>query len=276
MDLALMMHDTKRIFIGDYPKSFDDYFKRFALAIGVSPTVFAKDNARALSGGKIAAAVSGPRGLDELASVSRIFRSRYIEKHGRSDMSPADVESILQQYAAEDVVTEDEQADVEGYKHPRIKINVPKTETSDGDAQPEPSSKTRVKRQTVEDGVRPLTLLNALLSALVDEGLELTFDHFRLHLSCWRLLRLVHEAIKDDLRDIYQAGYLETEYQLPYVVGYIFMTAVETKKLGKLFATKKTDIVTSKLFVKAAMAVKQWLDTGAGGIECLMLEKWFG
>lgn len=272
MDLALMLHDSKRIFIGDDPKGFDDYFRRFALAIGISPTVFAKDNARSLSGGKIAAATSGPRGLDELAPISRIFRARYLEKHRRTDMSPEDVQSILEKYADDDIFADDE-PDADGFKAPRIKINTPEKQDATND---DDQVKIKTKRRTIEEGIRPLQLLSALLSALTDEGLELTFDHFRLHLSCWRLLRSVHESVKDDLKNIYQAGYLENEYQLPFVVGYIFMTAVQTKKLGNMLATKKTDIVTSKLFVKAGMAVEEWLKTGAGSIECMMLEKWFG
>ena len=268
MDLALHLHETKDMFVGDFPKTVDDYFKRFTLAVGYSASNFAKDRGRS---GKVAASRAGPRSLDSAIRVSNMFKDRYCNYSGRTNLSLDDVETILATGADTKSDFIDEQL--------KTAINVP-GESANGALNEAEVSKTdksaKAKKLSAAEGLRPVQLLNALLDALGDEMLPLSFDHFGLHMSCWRLLREVHEALSPDLKNMYEAGYLDQENQLPFVVGYIFMAAVSTKRLGGVLMPKKQDMVTSKLLTKAGEVLEAWLEKGNGTVGCMMLEQWLG
>ena len=118
--------------------------------------------------------------------------------------------------------------------------------------------------------MRPLKLLNALLTALVSEVPELVFDHFRLHISAWQLLRRVQTALDLQLHAIYGPWFQETESQLPFIVGYIFMTAAQGS------APKCKNIATSRMLVPAGKVVDEILASGAGVIELRMLHQFMG
>jgi len=78
------------------------------------------------------------------------------------------------------------------------------------------------------------------------------------------LLRNVKESCDKGLREIFGPGYLEREIQLPFIVGYIFMAATDTKKLGALLSDKRSDVVTSALMKQAASAIEGMITSGAG------------
>lgn len=276
MNLALFMHKTEDMFVGDLPKSCSDYFSRFCLAMGYSASNFAKNKRP----GRPAASKSGPRALNDLAPVSNKFKARFCYDDERGDLLPSDVEAILAEYA--DTCDDDEFFD-DGSNEwviPRIQINaaLPPDMDDSHAAAKKPKSKGTGKRLTrsVASGVKPIEVLNALLNAIQSESLELTFDHFRLHTFCWRLLRNIQTHLDDDLRKIYGAGYLEKENQLPWIVGCIFMTASETSRLAGVLLPKKKEIVTSRLLQMAAGAIKTMIDSGAGAMEIGMLRKQFG
>lgn len=271
MDLALLMHRTQNMFIGDFPKTVDDYFKRFALAMGYSITMFAKS--RRQTG--VVESKLGPRKLDEVNPICRMFKSRYCHGEAFVNFSPDDIDTILTKHTSNNDDTNSKDA-IE-LPSSQIKVDIPPptspTKQSDSGSQNRP----RKTQRTARSGVRPIQLLNALLDAIQSEMLELTFNHFRLHTFSWCLLRKLQEALDDDLRDIYGAGYLEKENQLPFVVGYIFMAAsASSARLADVLKAKQRDIVTNRLLVKAATVVKEMLETGTGGIEAGMLKQLFG
>lgn len=274
MDLILVMHKTETMFVGDFPKTVDDYFKRFSLAMGYSATAFAKNKRRQ----NAVASKSGPRGLNELSPVSQMFKARYCDGESYTNLSPDDVDIIIKKYADEDDDEDSEQP--HEWAVPKIKINLPKETSSvpiiDGIESTKPPNQPKKTRRSVSTGVRPIQLLNSLLNAIQSEMIELNLDHFRLHTFSWRLLRNLKSELDDDLRKIYGPGYLEKENQLPFLVGYIFMTAVQTSRLGGMLAPKREDVVTSKLLVKASGVVRLMMETGAGGIEHKMLKDHLG
>ena len=69
---------------------------------------------------------------------------------------------------------------------------------------------------------------------------------------------------------------MEQENQLPFMVGYIFMTATVSKRLGSAFKEKKEDVVTSKLLVQSAAVLKGMIESGFGGVERKILEEFYG
>ena len=270
MDLALLMHRKEDLFVGGFPTTVDEYFTRFALAMGYSASMFANNRRRP----EVVASKAGPRSLNDISPVSKIFRARYCGNEIRTHFSPDDIDTILTKYAEEDADA-DAGSDLDGWTSPRIKINEPAEQSSALPYHPRKKTHTKLPKSATT-GIRPIHILNALLNAVQSETLELTFDHFRLHTFCWRLLRQIKERLHEDLREYYGPGYLEKENQLPFTVGYIFMTAVATNKLGQTLLPKKKDVVTSRLLVKAAEVVKEMLDSGAGAIEMRMLKEGLG
>jgi hypothetical protein len=263
MDLALAMHRTDDMFIGDFPKTIDDYFKRFSLAMGYSASVFAKN--RRQKG--IVASKAGPRGLNDLSPISALFKERYCGNERLANLSLEDVDSILKRYADEDNDSDMEESS--DWISPRIRTTTsaetPLVSPSKKTRRLKPPHRLRKPRRSAMTGVRPIQLLDALLNAIQSEMPELTFDHFRLHTFSWRLLRTLKDALDEDLHDIYGSRYIEKEGQLPFIVGYIFMTTVQTTKLEGLLAPKKKDVVTDRLLVKAARVLNDMLE--AGGAE---------
>jgi hypothetical protein len=254
MDLNICMHDFKHMFIGGFPDTPEDYFKRFCLAMGYSATNFATNRRQNVP----AASREGPRSLDSLSPVSGMFRRRFVEGD-RVDLSPQDIETILDKYPGDDEEDDEEGQPREGKHLLAIKVTELK-KSSNG-------SRTRL---------HPIQILSALLNTLQTETIELTFDHFSLHRACWRLLRMVKENLDSDLRNMYGPGYLEVEYQLPFVVGYIFMAATKSNRLGNLLKPKKEDVVTSRMLMKAGETLKGMIQSGYGGLQIHLLEELFG
>ena len=102
--------------------------------------------------------------------------------------------------------------------------------------------------------------------------MELNLDYLRIHRFCWMLLRNVNLACKPRLLETYGGGYLEREDQLPFVVGYIFMSATMTSQIAGLLIPKKEGVeVSNRLLITAAETVGEMMDSGAGAIETKIL-----
>lgn len=250
MELVMGMQQPESFFVGGFPNTPDDYLKKYALAMGVSASVFAKNKRK----GPLEASKKGPKGLSQLAPVNFMFKDRYCDASGRIDLTAHDVENIL---AASD--WEEENADGEN------KDTLVMT-----------SDKADQKRWKAERRLSTTQLLRNLRNALQAESLEFTFNYFMMHRSCWRLLRAVDERCKGLLIKMYGPQYIDEENQLPSMVGYILMAAARTKKLGDKLFKKKSDLVTSVLLEKAAEAIDEMIGSGAGPFTSMMLQKEYG
>lgn len=240
-----MMSDPRlaNFFGGEPPTTPDGYFKQFALSIGVSATNFAK-NRRPTS--KLAESKQGPRGLAANIPVSKMFFDRFCTNtepgmSPRYNMTTDDVSKILE------------------------------SAKNDPDDETQQQLKKAVKGRTT-----PIQVLTMLRHAILMEGLVLSWDYFCMHRFCWRLLRAVKESLDGDFKRIYGPTYLETENQLPFVVGYIFMTAVEADKIQGFLKAKKIEAVTLDLIEKAGDVLKGLIETGADGITIKMLNEGMG
>lgn len=128
-----------------------------------------------------------------------------------------------------------------------------------------------------QDLTTTVDFLEDLANALHTESVELSIDYLCVHRSCWRVLRNVNERCRPKLLEMYGAGYLEKENQLPFVVGYIFMTATPTSRIANLLLPRRDGgEVSSRLLATAAEAMKGMIDSGAGAIEIKRLEGNFG
>lgn len=278
MDLILTMYEAKTMFVGSLPRTTGDYLRRFALAMRILGYQL-RTQKRRINGP--AASKAGPRGLDNLSPVSSMFKPRYCKDDLGAGLSQRDIEIILDRHADDDNIDDvyfDESG--EEWKTPYFKTNLG-TEPDLDDEQKEALVKLR-KRQNENvmvqmcTGGRPIQLLNTLLNELQSVTLELALDYSHLHISSWRFLRVLRQELDNDLKNFYGDKYLHAENQLPFVVGYIFLTATTTTKLADSSTLKKHDTLTSALTVKAAKFLETMLGSGAGANEHHMLEEYLG
>ncbi|KAB5523134.1 hypothetical protein GE09DRAFT_1154078 [Coniochaeta sp. 2T2.1] len=85
--------------------------------------------------------------------------------------------------------------------------------------------KSSRRKDTTAEQVTAAKLIRDLACALQKEVPEITADYFSFHRTCWRLLRDVRAAVYDDLlRWLGTKDFDGGEYQLPFIVGWIFRT----------------------------------------------------
>ena len=249
MDVIMSMQDD--IFAGNRPVDFEAYLKRFYLSMGGSAVMFAKDRRK----GKLPLSSSGPKGmLRELAPVALMFKDRYCEDPGRADLSEQDLQTIV----SKSVWQEDEESRATSEMG---LLSLSRT-SKKGRGVQTGAAKTRRPPRAVE-------LLESLRNTLQAEKLELDFDYLLMHRNCWKLLRAIQQDLDPKLREMYGPGYLEKENQLTFVVGYIFMAATETKRLGAMIA-KKSDVVTSKLLAQAASVMDAYIEKHGKVVSLVM------
>ena len=92
----------------------------------------------------------------------------------------------------------------------------------------------------------------------------MTFDYLELHRCCWTVLRKVNEACREQLLNMFGGGYLEEEYQLPFVAGYIVLAATNASDVAALLPKKSEAQVTSQLLVTAAKSMADILSNSFG------------
>ena len=253
MEFALILYGNSAVFVGSSrPNDVEEYFRRFCLAMGYSAQNFARGGTRPHA--RPVESSQGPRGVIEEKTVSPVaneLRFGYTSFDGSGKSAP-DIEQVLKKCMEEN---EDLGA----------------ANTDENAASQKLQNKSR--KGKVRTSPEALMLI---CQSLMSEELALTFDHFRLHRSAWRVLRGIKEANDTELKRIYAPGYLEKENQLPFIAGYIFMTAVQTKKIGKILLPKAEDVVSSKLLVQAANTLEEMIESGMGGLELKILREQYG
>lgn len=110
-------------------------------------------------------------------------------------------------------------------------------------------------------------LLGTLRDVLHAEVIEISFDYLRLHRQCWRVLGAVKEACRDDFIRIYGPNYIEKESQLPFVVGYVLMSATSAQQASEVLLPKLQGVqVTSKVLHEASNVVQVMIESGLGAL----------
>lgn len=239
LDVVIGLQDPKTFFVGEAPTMPDECLKRFALAMGASAANLARST-RTRRGSVYSK--KGPKGLKELGPMMQAFRSRICDASGPRNIRAEDVEKILHN-SSWDFELDDNNAQ-QAFKDIG---DVPK--------------ETRETQLSVSKCVR---LVRDLLHA---EVMEISFDYFRLHRQCWRLLRAVKDHVHEDLIHIYGPDYMQRESQLPFVVGYVLMTSSRDQELGELLMPKLPGVqVTSKVQEGARYVLEGLIASGAGGL----------
>lgn len=242
MDVVIGLQDPKTFFIGDAPDSPDDCLKRFALAMGASAANLARST-RTKRG--LIHSRKGPKGLKELGPVVQTLRARICDANGPRDIRAEDVQKIIEN-SGWDVDLDDE-----------------------GNAQQIYRDVGEAPKHKLKEGKRlPVAKCLGLVRDLVHaEIVEVSFDYFRMHRQCWRLLRAVKDQCRDDLIRFYGPDYIEKESQLPFVVGYVLMTASRTQQAGELFKARQPGVeVTSRVLEEAKGVVAGMIESGSGSL----------
>lgn len=260
MEMIISLQSEETFFVGEHPKSPEEYVKRFALNMGYSATIFAKDHRENAP----IASKKGPRGLSQLCPMAKLCTGRYCENEPTVAWTREAVELIFKSKLEDD---DDETENATDDKAP--------TGAKDKSKVKQSASGGLIRRPKKRFTSRPaVDFLEVLANALQAEEVEMSFDYLLMHRFCWMLLRTIHEACRPQLLNIYGGGYIEQENQLPFVVGYIFMTCSQTSRLANLIKKKpEGTAITSQVLATAATAVRQMIEGGAGEFVLKMLEK---
>lgn len=281
MELLIRLHDVKMLFVGDKPTTPEEYVKKYLLSLGASATSFLKDK----RGQPLMSSDSAPAVLSLLVPVSQIFKTRCCSDNPTEpDLQWQDVEKILTKSSgrpnshrkrSQPQTHEDPNA-LQRNASPSARSRAPELGTTDD---PKASATDESEHWQNPHALTALQLLQSLRTALASETLALTFDHLRLHRTCWILLRQIESDCKDELQRIRGPNYLKSEAQLPFVVGYIFMAGTKAERMGSEesgLKEKKTNEVTKELLRSVAESLGGMVGRGVGGLEVRFLEKQYG
>ena len=262
MELLISLHGQNAFFVGDPPKGLEEYLRRFTLSMGFSATMLAANRRK----NDKATSSKGPRRLYELCAVGQLFKGRYGNNDNSVSWTPETIKPII------DAKVDDSDSDQEATKKSTTKT------PSKGKKIKQSRSGSLFRRPKFSGALIPtIDFLLDIAMSLHAEAMEMSFDYLRVHRFCWVLLRFVNEACKPGLLDTFSSGYLQHEYQLPWVVGYIFIAASAVSKIGGPLIPRRAEVqVSSKLLTTAAQCVEKMIDCDAGAIEIKMLREVMG
>ena len=223
-DMLILQHmqGDERFWVGRVPRDIKDFWKQWCLCQGVSLSTFtAAGGAVPIAG----ASNSTRKGLAQLAPVSLRFRGRLgndAAGHARINMTLEDVRKIVGE--GEWIVTDPSPGNVFEMVHEYERVSSRPFRNAS-------SESTRRQRPLPgrEDHLTlsPAALIKNLATTLHAEMAELHFDYLLLHTKCWMMLTNF-KRIMDALFRQASGGrpdYLESEAQLPQLVGIIFRAA---------------------------------------------------
>lgn len=254
MEMLIGMQTAEKVFVGGRPTNTDAYMKHFALSMGYSATQYARNR----RGQGAVASRMGPRGLGAVGELSNILRDRYCENADLHDWSLDTIEKVLNANYEVDIDADDDGEEPEpGVTFVNLKSRDKKM------AKEHLRKKFRQSAQ-----LSPVEMLYALTISMSQEVPLLSFDYFGLHRSCWSVLRITQRAMHQKLLKYFGPGYLETENQLPFIVGYIFMVASQSQKASE-------QLPGLKKMLKGATVGSELLASAGEGLQMLLTsESW--
>ena len=267
--MAIVLQSTETFFVGDRPEGTEAYLKHFLFCMGNS----AKNLASNRRPQKAQASSRGPKDLKNLSQVAQTFAGRFIDNESSVAWTKENLQPIIDAKVDDDYTKTFELKAAIDEKATERLAGPTRQQQGKGKAKPSPSGTLLIKpERDPNSGLPVLDFLSDLANGLHAETLELTIDYLLLHRFSWMLLHSINERCKPDLLEIYGGGYLEKENQLPFVVGYIFMTATNTSRIEGRFLKKKEGVqITSKVLKNAADAIDDLVSTKAGGMVGFML-----
>ncbi|KAL8868404.1 MAG: hypothetical protein Q9174_005015, partial [Haloplaca sp. 1 TL-2023] len=280
MEFVISLQSQEALFVGDAPRTLEDYLKRYLLSMGYSATNFASNRR---PGASATASSRGPRGMAQLGRVCKLFGDRYCNNTPAVAFTRESIQPIFDSKLDDDDDDDEDEREADQGTSTAIgkkgKENVNRSGTAVKQAKsgtllrkpkPNPQSESNNNNNSdTRDTISTLDFLSSLTNALHAEQLELSIDYLMFHRICWRLLRKINETCKPKLLEMYGGGYLDKENQLPFIVGYIFMAATTTSRVANnLLLPRRTEEVTSRLLALAGEVMESLAVAPLG--QCLM------
>ncbi|UKZ80022.1 hypothetical protein TrVFT333_007786 [Trichoderma virens FT-333] len=211
IDVAQILLHEESFYIGGRPQDKEGYLREFCLRVGMDETLFKKpiQNQRRPVNHRSGAEA---RKIRDGIPVSYNFKSRYLGNSERVDWTPEQIDGIISLSEFEQVGSEEE-GTLQFY-------SIPDTEELG-------HKREQYQKKPIDAGsLQPDKLIRGLMLSLQNESLQLQFPYLLLHRLCWQLLRQVKKHCDALLCKRLGPRYLESENQLPYVVGYLLGAAV--------------------------------------------------
>lgn len=239
MDILIDMQGESRVFVGSAPTTIDESMTRINLIMGYSAGSLTRNQNRRPG---LQESTRGPRGLSDLAPVSRIFAEE-LNKNSRADATLHLVEDFFKLAAAKDILPADK-----------------------------PSTAKILKRMAEKTVLTPIQLLDYLKASITSELPELFFDYLDFHRRCWQLLRTIDKSIQSDLIEKVGPAYMEHEYQLPWLTPWIFSIIMGTNIKDQVpFGDRSNRLKTiglrdRSILIKATSTLKDFI-IREGGVQ---------
>ncbi|KAJ3498339.1 hypothetical protein NLG97_g1197 [Lecanicillium saksenae] len=258
MDIVKMLLGTDSFYAGgEEPKTLKDQFKKHCLQMGVSAAALANTRRK----GTRLASKSGPRGINLNAPVSTMFEERYVNDSAVV-LKGEDINRIVQ-ISMYQLETDEETGETVLGKIEDEKVLKEKKKLQH-------ELKRGSKWSSAQPRVSLVKLTELLVNSMQAETLEFSFPYMRMHRLCWQHLRAVRVSCDSLLRKLIGPDYLETENQLPHLVGYLLMLACGAEKhaidlrplqaaaaaVSEMLAHGKGDFIMKKILSELDMEIE--------------------
>ncbi|KAI9051967.1 hypothetical protein LZ554_004221 [Drepanopeziza brunnea f. sp. 'monogermtubi'] len=206
LEAVIKVQGKRHMFIGDFPRSPEEYHTQFCLMMGMTAVNFAPNTRRVTR----QPSKRGPRRATDISEIGKAFCDQYIHNKDRSDITFANIEKLLG----------------------------PPERTPGENADP-------ATKKVVIPTLTPVSYLVLLQDRMQADILASNLDYVALHMCCFDLLRDLAVKLRPQFEKYIGGAYFEKETELPFLVDYIFMIATQSSKAAeKLKIREKTSSET--------------------------------
>jgi hypothetical protein len=167
IEVIIKIQGKERIFVGDFPKNAEDYFKRFCLVMGYSASMFAPNRrqGRNTPQTQTPASKRGPRQMITISNLADVFQGQYCENSDQPDVTFHKIEKLLASTSV-----------------------------------PPPEGKNKVEKGNIDKQklFMSLLFLTSLQLQIQADILVQNIDYFALYIRCVDLLRDIYVGLDSD------------------------------------------------------------------------------
>ncbi|KAK7524881.1 hypothetical protein IWZ03DRAFT_430260 [Phyllosticta citriasiana] len=244
------------IFKGRSPETPDQYLSRFFITHGISASSFTKDARQQFKPSK-----AGIKPLAMQAPLALIFLDRFARNSFRHEFTPEELKRIMEKT----ILWSHDDFEVKGMRPWEVAFGLKLSRPSRSQArcQAKDMNKTKgLQRLTVPE------LLRKMFNALEGEMFEMTFNYFRMHMQCWKVLQSIAKDSHKVLSSMNCFPMIDNAARLPYVAGMVFLSTMGNSNLfvAKMAPTKNPPGCAPILFVDTANAIEAFIDNDEGAV----------
>ncbi|KAK7622437.1 hypothetical protein IWX50DRAFT_692782 [Phyllosticta citricarpa] len=217
---------------------------------------FAKDARQYFKPSKV-----GIKPLATQAPLALIFLDRFARNSFQHEFTPDELKRIMEKT----IVWSHDDFEVKGMRPWEVAFGLKLSRPSRSQAhrQAKDMNKTKgLQRLTVPE------LLRKMCNALEGEMFEMTFNYFRMHMQCWKVLQFIAKDSHQVLSAMDCFPMIDNAARLPYVAGMVFLSTMRNSNLfvAKMAPTKDPAGCAPILFVDTVNAIEAFIDNGEGAV----------